>query len=63
MAAPTTPSNAFASVGFFQVAIDVITILSNMALPDHGDASITTAISGETARTIVNTLTRQRDLY
>ena len=63
MAVPVNPKNPQASVGFFQLAIDVITILSNMSLPSHGDDSVTTAISGATATAIVDTLTRQRDLY
>lgn len=63
MAVPVNPKAPWATVSFYQLAIDVITICSNLALPDHGDDSVTTALSGATATAIVNILTRQRDLY
>ena len=60
MAAPTTPVSAFPGVGFFQLAIDVVTILSNLSIPVAYEASQTGVISGTTASTIVSALTTQR---
>ncbi len=65
MAAPTVPTGgggAAISVGFYQDAINTITILSNLALPTDADTSVTDAISGTTAASIVRTLIAQRDL-
>ncbi len=62
MAAPTTPVSAWPSVGFWQLAIDVITICSNLSLPVAGDVSQTGVISGTTASTVVAALVKQQDL-
>ncbi len=62
MAAPTTPCSPWASVAFFQLAIDVVTALSNMSLPVAGYYDQTTVIGGTTASTIISALTTQRGL-
>ncbi len=62
MAAPAVPSSPWPGKGFYQLAIDMITILSNMSLPLSGDASATGVFSGTTAATLVNCVTAQRNL-
>jgi hypothetical protein len=62
MAAPTTPVSSWPSVAFWQNAIDVITILSNLSVPVAGYYDQTTVIGGTTASTIISALTTQRGL-
>ena len=62
MTAPTTPVSPWPGVGFWQLAIDVITTLSNLSVPVAGYYDQTTVISGTTASTIISALTTQRGL-
>ena len=60
MAAPTTPVSAWPGVGFWQNAIDVITICSNLNIPIATEASQTGVLSGTTATLVIAALTLQR---
>ncbi len=60
MAAPSTPVSPWPSVGFYQNAIDIITILSNLAIPLSTDAAQTTVFGGTSAAIMIAALTTQR---
>ncbi len=62
MAAPLTPVTTQLSGGFFQLAIDIITLCSNLSIPTSYEISQTGVISGTAASAIVNALVVQRDL-
>ncbi len=62
MAAPATPASPWPGKGFYQMAIEAITICSNLSIPIATDASQTGVISGTTASLIVAALIVQRDL-
>lgn len=62
MAAPTTPVTTQLGRGFYQLAIDVITLCSNLSIPVAADAAQTGVIGGSTATTILAALTAQRNL-
>jgi hypothetical protein len=49
-------------VGFWQLAIDVITICSNLSIPIATDAAQTGVLSGTSATLIVAALVKQQDL-
>lgn len=62
MGVPTTAISSFPGVGFWQNAIDVITILSNMSIPIATDVAQTGVISGTSATLIIAALTLQKGL-
>ena len=62
MAAPVNPINSQLSVGFYQMAVDMITILSNLSIPTV-DTSQTGVISGTTASIIITALQLQQSFY
>lgn len=60
MAAPTTPVSSWANVAFYQQAIDIITICSNLAIPLSTDAAQTGVFGGTSAALMIAALTTQR---
>ena len=62
MAAPATPVTTQLGKAFYDLAVDIITLCSNLSIPVAGDAAQTGVISGSTASTIVSALETQRGL-
>ena len=62
MAAPVNPTGTGFAVGFYQMAQDMIVILSNLSLPVSGDASQTGVISGTSATVVIAALVAQQAL-
>lgn len=62
MAAPATPKAPALGKSVYQLAIDVITLISNTSMPISYEQTQTGVISGTTASTIVASLIVQRDL-
>ena len=62
MAAPAVPIATQLGKGFYVLAIEAITICSNLSIPIAADAAQTGVISGTTASTIIAALVVQRDL-
>jgi hypothetical protein len=60
MAAPTTPVAPGFSKAFFTLAIDVITLCSNLQIPLSTDVVQTGVFTGTTATLMVAALTLQR---
>lgn len=63
MAAPVNPTWPGGSVAFWQLMVDMITIASNLSIPNSADAALTTVFSGTTAALLVAAAEKQRDLY
>ena len=63
MAAPVNPTWPQGSVGFFQLLIEMITIASNLSLPNSTDAALTGVFSSTTATLLIACAEKQRDLY
>lgn len=62
MAAPVNPTWPQGSVGFYQLLIDMVTIASNLSLPDATSGA--TGVFGSTTATVmIACAEKQRDLY
>ena len=60
MGAPTTSITPGLSRAFWQLAIDVMTLCSNLAVPLSTDVVQTGVFTGTTATTVIAALTIQR---